>query len=196
MHQFTYNGRNVYNDTQEFIRVDQALRSEAQCVFYRYLHDSIPDAGTVSVMAAARLAFPGVQNSQTTSPATQQLGARDLRGQVLSLLVDGGYAYSFGAILSRPVGLGTLAGSPDIKPNASLCGHAGCDPEPYLHQPDGHQRRRQLQRLQPQSQRVRQRNEGDRQPHGDCGLRASTATRRRRMRRVAITARSPSRLQR
>ncbi len=112
MHQFTYNGRNVYNDTQEFVRVDQAFGQKFN-LFYRYLHDSIPTQEPFGY-GSGSVGFPGVQNSQTTSPATQQMGHVTYVATP-TLLVDGGYAYSFGAIISRPVGLGTLAGSPDIQ---------------------------------------------------------------------------------
>ncbi|ADW70977.1 TonB-dependent receptor domain-containing protein [Granulicella tundricola] len=112
MHQFTYNGRNVYNDTQEFFRIDQAFGQKFN-VFYRFLHDSIPTQEPFGY-GSGSVGFPGVQNSQTTSPATQHLGHVTYVATP-TLLVDGGYAYSFGAIISRPVGTGTLAGSPDIK---------------------------------------------------------------------------------
>lgn len=113
MHAYTYNGRNVYNDTQEFARVDQAFGQKVN-VFYRYLHDSIPTQEPFGYGSGAT-GFPNVQNSQTTSPATQHLGHFTYVVKP-TLLVDGGYAYSSGAILSRPVGLATLANSPDIRP--------------------------------------------------------------------------------
>ena len=112
MHQYTYNGRNVYNDTQEFVRVDQAIGQKLN-VFYRYLHDSIPTQEPYGY-GSGSVGYPGVQNSQTTSPATQHLGHVTFVATP-RLLIDGGYAYSSGAIISRPVGTGTLAGSPDIK---------------------------------------------------------------------------------
>ena len=113
-HQFVYNGRNVYNDTQEFVRIDQAFGQKVN-VFYRYLHDSIPTQEPFGY-GSGSVGYPGVQISHTTSPATQQLGHVTF---VLNprLLIVGGYAYSSGAILSDPVGLGTLANSPDIKAN-------------------------------------------------------------------------------
>ena len=111
MHLLTQNGRNVFNDTQEFVRIDQAIGQRLQ-LFYRYLHDSIPTQEPFGY--AGGTSFLGVQTTQTRSPGTQQLAHVTY---VLNprLLIDGGYAYSFGSIQSTPVGTGTLANSPDIK---------------------------------------------------------------------------------
>jgi hypothetical protein len=113
LHGFNYNGRNVYNDTQEFVRIDQAFGQKVN-IFYRYLHDSIPTQEPFGYGVGAS-GLPGVQNTQTKSPGTQQLGHITY---VVNprLLIDGGYAYSYGSIQSVPVGLAAIANSPDIKP--------------------------------------------------------------------------------
>jgi outer membrane receptor protein involved in Fe transport len=113
IHAFTYNGRNIYNDTQEFVRIDQAFGEKVN-VFYRYLHDSIPTQEPFGY-GIGSAGLPGVQNTTTKSPATQQLGHVTY---VVNprLLIDGGYAYSYGSIQSVPVGLAAEANSPDIKP--------------------------------------------------------------------------------
>jgi len=113
LHAYTYNGRNVLNDTQEFVRIDQAIGQKFN-VFYRYLHDSIPTQEPFGY-GSGSTGYPGVQNTQTTSPGTQHLGHITYIATP-KLLVDGGYAYSSGAILSRPVGLALSTNSPDIKP--------------------------------------------------------------------------------
>ena len=113
LHQYTYSGRNVFNDTQEFVRIDHAFGQKVN-VFYRYLHDSIPTQEPFGY-GSGSTGLPGVQNTQTKSPGTQQLG--HVTYVINSkLLIDGGYAYSFGSIQSIPVGLAALANSPDIKP--------------------------------------------------------------------------------
>ena len=112
-HLLTQNGRNVFNDTQEFVRIDHAFGQKVN-VFYRYLHDSIPTVEPFGYGGGT--SFLGAQTTQTKSPGTQQLG--HVTWVVTPrLLVDGGYAYSFGSIQSVPVGTATLANSPDIKPN-------------------------------------------------------------------------------
>ena len=128
-HSYTYNGRNVYNDTQEVVRIDQALGQKIQA-FYRLVHDSIPTQEPFGY-GSGSTGLPGVQNTATRSPATQQLGHVTV---VFSpkLLMDGGYAYSSGAIISRPVGLAQLANSPDIKVNLPLPNQLGVIPNVIL----------------------------------------------------------------
>ena len=125
MHALTYNGRNVFNDTQEFVRIDQAFGQKIN-VFYRYLHDSIPTQEPFGY-GSGSTGFPGVQNSQTISPGTQQL-AHITFVATPKLLFDGGYAYSFGSIQSRPVGLALSANSPDIKPTLPFTNTLGVVP--------------------------------------------------------------------
>ncbi len=112
-HAFTYNGRNVYNDTQEFVRIDQALGQRFN-LFYRYLHDSIPTQEPFGYGSGAT-GLPGVQITNTRSPGTQHLGHITFVANP-KLLADAGYAYSSGAILSTPAGFALSTNSPDIKP--------------------------------------------------------------------------------
>lgn len=125
MHAYTFNGRNVYNDTQEFVRIDQAFGQKFN-VFYRYLHDSIPTQEPYGYGNGGG-GLPGVQSTSTRSPGTQQLGHVTYVANP-KLLVDGGYAYSFGAILSTPVGLAALANSPDIAPTLPYTNTLGVIP--------------------------------------------------------------------
>ena len=124
IHQLVQNGRNVYNDTQEFVRIDQAFGQKVN-VFYRYLHDSIPTVEPFGY--AGGTSFLGAQTTHTVSPGTQQL-AHVTYVVTPKLLVDGGYAYSFGSIQSTPVGTATLANSPDIKPNLPYADTLGIVP--------------------------------------------------------------------
>ncbi len=133
-HSYTYNARNIYNDTQEVVRVDQAVGQKLQ-LFYRFIHDSIPTQEPLGYGSGGG-GLPGVQTTNTTSPATQQLGHVTYTVRP-TLLIDGGYAYSYGAIQSRPAGSALLANSPDIKvalpfqnvlgviPNVTFSGYTG-----------------------------------------------------------------------
>jgi Carboxypeptidase regulatory-like domain/TonB dependent receptor len=123
-HLLTQNGRNVYNDTQEFVRIDQAFGQKVN-VFYRYLHDSIPTVEPFGYTGGT--SFLGAQTTHTKSPATQQL-AHVTYVVTPRLLIDGGYAYSFGSIQSVPVGTATLANSPDIKPTLPYVSTLGIVP--------------------------------------------------------------------
>ena len=110
-HSYIYNQRNVFNDDQEIVRIDHTAGKIN--LFYRYLHDSLPSQEAGGLFNGS--AFPGVPNTVTKSPGTQHLGHASY---VVSptLVVDAGYAYSYGAVLSSPVGLGAQTASPDIKP--------------------------------------------------------------------------------
>ncbi len=111
-HSYTYNQRNVYNNAQEFVRIDQAIGSKLN-VFYRYLHDSLPTTEAGGIYVGGGL--PGVQITNTKSPGTMHLGHATYTFTP-TLLMDAGYAYSSGAILSDPAGLAASSASPDIKP--------------------------------------------------------------------------------
>ena len=54
-------------------------------------------------------------------------GARD-HCRRPTLLIDMGYAYSSGAVISTPIGYVASANSPDVKPSAAVSRHAGRDP--------------------------------------------------------------------
>jgi hypothetical protein len=110
LHTFTYNARNIYNDTQEVARVDQAIGQKLN-LFYRLVHDSIPTEEPSGYGSSG--GFPGVQTTATRSPATQHLIHVTYAAKP-TLLFDGGYAYSSGAIISRPIGAGATAKSPDV----------------------------------------------------------------------------------
>ena len=110
LHAYTYNARNIYNDTQEVARVDQAIGSKIN-VFYRLVHDSIPTQEPSGYGSSG--GFPGVQTTATRSPGTQHLVHATYAARP-TLLFDGGYAYSSGAILSKPIGSAGVGASPDV----------------------------------------------------------------------------------
>jgi hypothetical protein len=115
-HAFTYNARNIYNDTQEVARVDQAFGQKLN-LFYRLVHDSIPTQEPSGYGSSG--GFPGVQTTSTRSPGTQHL----IHGTYTfnpTMLLDAGYAYSSGAILSTPVGAASVANAPDVVKAISL----------------------------------------------------------------------------
>jgi len=111
-HTYIYNQRNIFNNTQEFVRIDQAVGHKMN-LFYRYLHDSLPSQEAGGLFVGGGL--PGVQNSNTRAPGTQHLGHITYIFTP-TLLMDAGYAYSSGAVISTPVGLVASGNSPDIRP--------------------------------------------------------------------------------
>lgn len=112
-HTLTSNVRNIFNDTQEFARIDQSIGKKIN-VFYHYLHDSLPSQEGLGFFASGG-GLPGVQNTSSSAPGTQHLGHMTIAAKP-TLLIDMGYAYSSGAIISNPVGLAASAASPDINP--------------------------------------------------------------------------------
>ncbi len=134
-HAYNFNARNQYNDAQELVRIDQAFGQKFN-VFYRFIHDSIPTQEPLGYGCACTGALPGVQVTNTRSPGTQQLGHITYVHSP-RLLMDAGYAYSYGSIQSAPAGSALLANSPDVKvalpfnnvlgtiPNISFTGYTG-----------------------------------------------------------------------
>ncbi len=123
-HTYSYTARNVFNDTQTFIRVDQAVGQKLN-VFYRYLHDTFPSQEAGGLFVGGGL--PGVQNTNTNAPGTQHLGHLTYTFTP-TLLMDAGYAYSSGAINSTPVGTVARANSPDVSPTLPYAGALGVIP--------------------------------------------------------------------
>jgi hypothetical protein len=109
-HLLVNNIRNVFNDAQEFVRIDHALSPRVN-VFYRYLHDSLPDTQGTGYFAGSPL--PGVATSSDSAPGTQHMGHVTIAARP-TLLMDMGYAYSSGAIHSNPIGSVASGNSPDV----------------------------------------------------------------------------------
>ncbi|HEY4381289.1 MAG TPA: carboxypeptidase regulatory-like domain-containing protein [Acidobacteriaceae bacterium] len=111
-HLLVNNIRNVFNNAQEFVRIDHALTSKVN-LFYRYLHDSLPDTQGSGYFAGSPL--PGVATSSDSAPGTQHMGHATIAARP-TLLLDMGYAYSSGAIISKPIGSVASGNSPDVLP--------------------------------------------------------------------------------
>ena len=125
-HALPYNARNVFNDTQEFVRVDQAFGARVN-VFYRYLHDSLPSTEAGGLFVGGGM--PGVQTTNTRAPGTQHMGHATISIRP-TMLIDMGYAYSSGAVLSDPVGLAhtALSGQNPVSPQLPFASKLGIVP--------------------------------------------------------------------
>ncbi len=102
--------QNIFNANQQIVRVDQQLGPKLN-VFFRFINDAIPTVEPGGLFSGT--GYPGVQVTSTNSPGRIYLGHATY---VLSptLLIDGGYAYSQGALLSDPTGSALNANSPDV----------------------------------------------------------------------------------
>ncbi|HEU4636064.1 MAG TPA: TonB-dependent receptor, partial [Edaphobacter sp.] len=105
--------RNLFNGNQQIVRIDQQLGQKLN-VFFRFIHDSIPTQEPGGLFQGT--GYPGVNTTNTNAPGKIYLGHATYT-LTPSLLIDGGYAYSYGALLSDPVGLAANVNSPDIQPN-------------------------------------------------------------------------------
>ena len=111
-HTLTSTQRNIFDQNQQIVRIDQKF-SDKLTGFFRFINDKIPTTEPGGLFSG--VGYPGVQTTNTNSPGRTYLG-HVTYAMTPSLVLDGGYAYSSGAILSTPVGLISSAQSPDIKP--------------------------------------------------------------------------------
>lgn len=105
--------RNVFNANQQIVRVDQQIGGKLSA-FFRYINDAIPTVEPGGLFSG--VGYPGVQTTSTNAPGRIYLGHATYIFTP-TLLLDGGYAFSQGALLSDPTGSALNVNSPDIKPN-------------------------------------------------------------------------------
>src|ERR1019366_7476517 len=108
----TWTGRNVFNYREENVRIDHNFNSKIS-VFGRFLDDQIPTVEPGGLFTG--LGIPDVATTSTNAPGRNI----SIHGTVTfspTLLADIGYAYSYGAVISRPSGLELSANSPDVQP--------------------------------------------------------------------------------
>ena len=103
--------RNVFNENQQIGRIDQAF-GERLNAFFRVINDDIPTVEPFGLFTNGT-GYPGVQTTSTNSPGKTYLG-RFVWTISPRTVLDGGYAYSSGAILSDPIGTALNSSSPDI----------------------------------------------------------------------------------
>jgi hypothetical protein len=97
--------KGIANFRQEIIRIDHSF-SDKLSVFYRYQKDKIPTIDANSLFSSGGN-LPGVSTTQTDSPGKAQ-SAQMTYAASPSLIFEGRYAYSYGAILSKNIGLLSL----------------------------------------------------------------------------------------
>jgi len=93
--------RNIFNHRQELVKLDHVFNSK-YAVNFRFIDDSIPTEEPGGLFTGAVL--PGVSTTSTNSPGRNYAGHFTATFSP-TLLLDAGYAFSYGAIISRPIGL-------------------------------------------------------------------------------------------
>jgi hypothetical protein len=102
--------RNVYNARQELLKIDHVF-NERWSLAGRYIQDAIPTTEPRGLFTGA--ALPDVSTTRTNAPG-RGVHFR-LTGSITpSLLNEVGYAYSYGAVLSDPIGLDASVNSPNV----------------------------------------------------------------------------------
>ena len=104
--------RNIFNANQQIIRIDQQV-SQKLTAFFRFINDSIPTQEPGGLFQGT--GYPGIQTTNTNAPGRIYLGHATY-AWTPTFLLDGGYAFSSGALISDPVGGLLKANSPDINP--------------------------------------------------------------------------------
>ncbi|MEK6397800.1 MAG: adenylyl cyclase, partial [Terriglobus sp.] len=102
--------QNVFNANQQIGRIDQSFGDKVQ-VFFRIINDDIPTIEPGGLFQS--IGYPGVNTTATNAPGRIYLGHATW---VMSptWLMDGGYAFSQGALLSDPIGSMRNSASPDV----------------------------------------------------------------------------------
>jgi hypothetical protein len=101
----------VFNYREELIRVDHVINSKVT-VMGRYLQDSIPTQEPFGLFGP-QSTVPGVATTSTNSPGRQFMTKGTVQFSS-SLLNEVGYAYSYGAIESQPIGSLARTNSPNV----------------------------------------------------------------------------------
>ncbi len=105
-----------FNYQEELYRLDHSF-SDRFTVMGRFLNDKIPTQEPGGLFTNASL--PGVSQTSTNAPGKSWMG-RATWAITPSIYNEGGYAYSYGAIISQPNGLDNSALSPDVLPAVKL----------------------------------------------------------------------------
>ncbi|HEV2763771.1 MAG TPA: carboxypeptidase-like regulatory domain-containing protein, partial [Pyrinomonadaceae bacterium] len=89
--------RNVAKFRQEILKIDHSF-TQNLTAFYRFQNDSIPTEDVAALFSSGS-PLPGVSVTETNSPGKTHVG-RFTFTATPSVIIDGGYSYSYGAILT------------------------------------------------------------------------------------------------
>ena len=100
----------IYNFHEDMVKIDHSIGNKLT-INGKYLHDTIPTVEPGGLFTGYTV--NGIATTSTNSPGHEyNLHATFTASP--TLLVDGGYGYSYGAILSQEIGLDSAAKSPDV----------------------------------------------------------------------------------
>jgi len=105
--------KNTFNNLDSVIRVDQQFGQKIT-IFYRYMHDTFPEILPQGQFTTVPI--PGANTTTAVNPGTQHL-AHGTYVWSPTLVLNAGYAFSNGNIVSTPSGFLASANSPDVNPS-------------------------------------------------------------------------------
>lgn len=114
---FTSTLRNIFNFHEEIIKIDHIVNKKLS-FSGKLLRDTIPTQEAQGIFTSGP-PIQGVGTTSTNSPGYNYT----VRATITlspTLLIEPGYAYSYGAIISDPIGLVTTTNSPDVASAAVL----------------------------------------------------------------------------
>jgi hypothetical protein len=123
-HTIFTNFKNTFNNLDSMVRIDQQFGQKVN-VFYRYLHDTFPVFYPAGQFTTVNIA--GMNPTTAKNPGTQQMA----HGTYIfspTLLLDAGYAYSNGSIMTVSSGYLSQAQSPDVNPSLAYPNTSGVLP--------------------------------------------------------------------
>ncbi len=123
-HSIFSNFKNTFNNNDTTVRIDQQLGQKIT-IFYRYLHDTFPQV--LQQGQFTTVPIPGANIATVVNPGTQHLA----HGTYVfnpTLLLNAGYAFSNGNIVSTNAGFLSSSESPDIKPSLPFANTVGVVP--------------------------------------------------------------------
>ena len=106
----TIAGKNRFDYRQEIFRVDHALTQKIQLTG-RYINDSIPTVNPAGLFDQSSVL--GYATTSTDSPGRSLL-IRSTQTLTNSIANETAYAWSYGGVVSQPIGLNTFAASPNV----------------------------------------------------------------------------------
>jgi Carboxypeptidase regulatory-like domain len=123
-HSIFTNFKNTFNNLDSDVRIDQQFGQKAS-VFYRFLHDTYPELLPQGQFTTVYIA--GMNTAKVVNPGTQHL-AHGTYTFSPTLVLNAGYAFSNGNIVSTPSGYLASANSPDIQPSLPFANSVGLVP--------------------------------------------------------------------
>ncbi len=111
-HTILTNFKDTFNNLDSVVRGDQQFGQKLS-VFYRYMHDTFPEVLPQGQFTTVYIA--GANTATVVNPGTQHL-AHGTYVFSPTLVLNFGYAFSNGNIVSTPAGFLASSKSPDIKP--------------------------------------------------------------------------------